>query len=95
MASPLAAQPLILLDYDGAGAYVGRNRHFIRRLVAQRRLAYYRVGRRVLFDPQDLDVFLDAARVEAAQRARPTPRRPELSPTTNAAPARAADRRAA
>ncbi len=65
MASPQFAQPLHLLDYDGAGAYVGRNRHFIRRLVSQRRLAHYRVGGRVMFLPSDLDAFLDAARVEA------------------------------
>ncbi len=38
---------------------------FIRRLVAERRIAFHKVGRYVRFRESDLTAFLDAARVES------------------------------
>jgi excisionase family DNA binding protein len=43
---------------------------YARRLVAERRIAFHRVGRRVLLDLNDLDAYAEAGRVEP-----PTPRR--------------------
>ncbi len=36
----------------------------LRRYVAERRVPFHRVGRRVLFDLADLDAFAEAGRVE-------------------------------
>jgi excisionase family DNA binding protein len=38
---------------------------FARRLVAERRIAFHRVGGRILFDLRDLDDFAEAGRIEA------------------------------
>jgi excisionase family DNA binding protein len=37
---------------------------FVRRLVAERRVAFHKVGRSVRFTAADLDVFVAAGRVE-------------------------------
>jgi excisionase family DNA binding protein len=42
----------------------GVSPRFIRRLVAERRIPYLKLGRHVRFDPADLDAFLSAGRVE-------------------------------
>ena len=36
---------------------------FVRRLVAERRIAYVKVGRRVLFEPSALAAYIEANRV--------------------------------
>ncbi|MCP4960332.1 MAG: helix-turn-helix domain-containing protein, partial [Actinomycetia bacterium] len=38
---------------------------FVRRLVAQRRVPYLKVGKFVRFDPVDLDAWLEGCRVES------------------------------
>ena len=52
------------LDVDGAADWLGVEERFIRRLVAERRVSFYRVGRHLRFDVDDLEEFLGAARVE-------------------------------
>ena len=42
------------------------NERVLRRLVAEKRVPYHKVGRRVLFDLRDLDDYAEAGRVEAA-----------------------------
>jgi hypothetical protein len=44
-----------LLGIKDAGAYIGRNVAFMRRLVADRGVAHYKVGGRVLFKVTDLE----------------------------------------
>lgn len=56
-----------LLDVTGAAAYLGVSQRFMRRLVAERRIAFVKLGRHVRFDVADLDGFIDAGRVEAAE----------------------------
>jgi excisionase family DNA binding protein len=60
--APLAASPLMDI-HTVAEVLCVAPRH-IRRLVAERRIPYLKVGRFVRFDPGELDVWLDAQRVE-------------------------------
>jgi excisionase family DNA binding protein len=56
------SQPL--LDYEAAAAYLGANPSFLRRLVLERRVRYYKVGKFVRFRAVDLDAFINEGRVE-------------------------------
>ena len=47
---------------------LGTSVRFVRRLIAERRIAYVKVGRHVRIDPDDLDAFVSAGRVEAGGR---------------------------
>lgn len=53
------------LTINDAAAYLGRNVAFMRRLVADRRISYLRVGNRLQFEVADLDSYLAGCRVEA------------------------------
>ena len=55
-----------LLDVEGAAEYLSVTPRFIRRLIAERRLPFVKLGRHVRFDPADLDRFISAGRVDAA-----------------------------
>jgi excisionase family DNA binding protein len=57
----------VLLDIEEAAAYLSVNVHFVRRLVAQRRVPYTKLGRLLRFDVRDLATFLEAGRVESSQ----------------------------
>ena len=46
------------LDINAAAAYLGVRPRFIRRLVDERRIAFFKVGRFVRLDPNVLDQFL-------------------------------------
>jgi len=49
---------------DAAAAYLSASPRFIRRLVAERRVPYVKVGRLVRLTAEDLDDFIAAGRVE-------------------------------
>ena len=51
-----------LLGVAEAAAYLGVHEAFIRRLVLQRRIRFYRVGRYIRFRITDLKAFVDAGR---------------------------------
>lgn len=53
-----------MLGVDDAAAFLGVSVHFIRRLVAERRVRFYKVGRYVKFMPDDLAAFALADPVE-------------------------------
>lgn len=57
------------LDVAGAAEWLGVDERFIRRLVAERRVTYYKVGKHLRFDATDLDDFLEASRVERSPAA--------------------------
>ena len=57
------------LDVTGAADWLGVEVRFVRRLVAERRVAYYKVGRHLRFDANDLDDFLDTNRVDKSEAA--------------------------
>jgi excisionase family DNA binding protein len=47
-----------------AAAFLNTSERFVRRLVAERRVAFHHVGRHVRFGVSDLDAFVRAGRVE-------------------------------
>lgn len=77
----MSTQPVegnALLDVAGAAAYLGVSEVFIRRLVLERRVRYFKVGKFVRFRPPDLDAFVEAGRRDPVQpwvHVRPTQRR--------------------
>lgn len=52
------------LTVEQAAEYLGTGARFIRRLVAERRIVFYKVGNHVRFTAADLDAFAEAGRVE-------------------------------
>jgi len=50
--------------------YLNTSERFVRRLVAERRIAFHRVGRHLRFAVADLDSWLAGCRVEPIQRVR-------------------------
>jgi excisionase family DNA binding protein len=58
------------LSVAGAAAYLNTSERFIRRLVAERRIAFHRVGRHIRFAEADLESFARDGRVEPITRAR-------------------------
>lgn len=58
------------LSVKGAAVYLGTGERFIRRLVADRRVVFYKVGGHVRFKVSDLEVYVQAGRVDAAPRYR-------------------------
>jgi excisionase family DNA binding protein len=56
-----------VIGVDDAAVYLSVPVRFIRRLVAEKRIRYYKVGKYVRFAKEDLDAFLDNALCEAAR----------------------------
>jgi excisionase family DNA binding protein len=53
-----------LLTVDEAAERLGTSARFIRRLIAERRIAYTKLGRHVRIATRDLDAFVATGRVE-------------------------------
>ena len=53
------------LTVPETAAYLNTSVRFVRRLVAERRVAFHHVGRHVRFAVSDLDEWIAAGRVEA------------------------------
>jgi excisionase family DNA binding protein len=60
--NPLRASELLTVA-EAAGR-LGVPVRFIRRLIAERRIRFYKIGRYVRIDSQDLDAFIEAGRVD-------------------------------
>jgi excisionase family DNA binding protein len=60
--------PMPLLSVDQAAERLGTSPRFIRRLIAERRIAFTRLGKHVRIDSADLDEFVAAGRVEPDAR---------------------------
>ena len=76
-----------LLSVEEAAERLGTSVRFVRRLIAERRIAYVKVGRHVRLDPTDVEAFIAASRVEI----RPSsvtalPHRPPNSRRASSAP---------
>jgi excisionase family DNA binding protein len=56
--------PAELLTIEEAAARMKMSVRYVRRLVAERRIAFHRLGRAVRFDQADLAEFVQAGRVE-------------------------------
>jgi excisionase family DNA binding protein len=57
-----------LLSVEQAAERLGTSERFVRRLIAERRIAYMKLGRHVRIATRDLDAFILAGRVEAGGR---------------------------
>jgi excisionase family DNA binding protein len=53
-----------LLTVEEAAERLGTSVRFVRRLIAERRIAYVKVGRHVRLDPAEVEAFITASRVE-------------------------------
>jgi excisionase family DNA binding protein len=53
-----------LLTVDQAAARLGTSVRFVRRLIAERRIAYVKLGRHVRIAAADLEAFIVSGRVE-------------------------------
>jgi excisionase family DNA binding protein len=53
-----------MLNIDQVAERLGTSPRFVRRLVAERRIAFTKVGRHVRFNPADIEGFIQAGRVE-------------------------------
>ena len=53
-----------LLSVEQAAERLGTSVRFVRRLIAERRIAYVKVGRHVRLDPTDVEAFITASRIE-------------------------------
>lgn len=58
-------QPIALLGVRDVAERLGTTERFVRRLVAERRVPFHKVGKYVRFDPRDIDEYLAERRVEA------------------------------
>jgi excisionase family DNA binding protein len=53
------------LDIEQGAEYLNVTTRFMRRIVADRRVRYYKVGKFVRFDPADLDAFARACEADS------------------------------
>lgn len=56
------------LTVEGAAGYLNTSVRFVRRLVAERRIAFHKVGAHVRIAVVDLESFVQAGRVEPITR---------------------------
>lgn len=54
-----------LLDIDQLARRLGTSHRHIRRLIAEQRIPYLKVGRLVRFDPEEINEWLDSTRKPA------------------------------
>jgi excisionase family DNA binding protein len=66
------AGPESLVDVTGAARYLGTSVRFVRRLVSERRIRFYHVGRLVRLDLADLRAFVEANRVDPIRPGMPS-----------------------
>jgi excisionase family DNA binding protein len=59
-----ASEASELLDVPGAAIHLGVSEAFVRRLVLEKRVRYYKVGKFVRFRVVDLEAFVDAGRID-------------------------------
>lgn len=48
-----------------AAEYIGQSERFMRRLVFERRIRFYKPGKHISFAVADLDAFMESGRVDA------------------------------
>jgi len=63
--------PSDLLDVKEAANHLGTPVRFIRRLIAERRIRFYKIGRYVRIDRHDLEAFVASGRIEPSAGTRP------------------------
>ena len=56
------------LDVEGLAGWLGIEVVFVRRLVAERRIPFVKIGRLVRFDPEEIAAWIDGQRVPTEGR---------------------------
>lgn len=64
-----------LIDLTGAADRLGVSLRYVRRLVAERRIPYIKLGHLLRFDPDEVDAWLERARVSELGPRGASPRR--------------------
>jgi len=54
-----------LMNLQDTGAFIGTSRRTVRRMIDQRIIPFYRVGRLIKVAKEDLEIYLKQQRVEA------------------------------
>lgn len=62
--APVPVLPIELLTIEEAAERLKMSVRYLRRAVAERQIAFHRLGRSIRFDPTDLAAFVYAGRVE-------------------------------
>ena len=57
--------PTQLLTVEQAAEHLGTGERFVRRLIAQRRIPFIKLGKHVRVERSALDLFIDAGRVSS------------------------------
>jgi excisionase family DNA binding protein len=57
-------EPSELLTIEQAAERISMSTRYVRRLIAERRIVFYRLGRAVRIDPADLAAHITAGRIE-------------------------------
>ena len=70
-ATPRGVALTTLIDIPTAAAHLGTSPRHIRRLVAERRIPYLKLGHHVRFDPKELEAWLDDHRVQIIRGVHP------------------------
>jgi excisionase family DNA binding protein len=61
---PLPSQACELFTVEEAADRISMSARYVRRLIAERRIVFYRLGRSVRIDPADLTALIESGRVE-------------------------------
>ena len=61
---PLPSQAGELLTVEQAADRIRMSARYVRRLIAERRIGFYRLGRSVRIDPAELTAFVTAGRID-------------------------------
>jgi excisionase family DNA binding protein len=61
---PLGSHAGEMLTIEQAADRISMSARYVRRLIAERRIVFYRLGRSVRIDPADLTAFVSAGRIE-------------------------------
>jgi excisionase family DNA binding protein len=65
-----AAQRVRFLDVGELAGWLGVEVVFVRRLIAERRITFVKIGRFVRFDPEEIAAWIDGQRVPTEGRSR-------------------------
>jgi excisionase family DNA binding protein len=63
MSSTVRSSEAPLVDISGAADRLGVSVRYVRRLVAERRIPYVKLGHYLRFDPAELDEWIDRSRI--------------------------------
>lgn len=66
--TPKDAPNVQLIDINALADRFGVRVRYIRRLVAERRIPYIKLGHLLRFDPAEVDAWVDRARVQEGRR---------------------------